>query len=202
MIPPTPLVLLLPFGRSAGAPASPSALTSDVTGRLDIEKFQDQGLLSCVAVVELPVTAGQPPDVAVASPVLQAQVCCGRESVPWDGRYSQIWWWGCRSSLIDSCCGCIPGSASWESAVDGRVCVVSWCSQMWWFCGGAVGHGWADVAIAWAVPQAQVVRGWESVPCQDSVRCVHFMPFQPRQLPDMAVASPVLQVQVCCECAM
>lgn len=90
MLPPTPLVLLLPFGHSVGAPASPSALTSDVTGRLDIEKFQDQGLLSSVAVVELPVRAGQPPDVAVSSPILQAQVCCGREIVLWDDRYGQI----------------------------------------------------------------------------------------------------------------
>ena len=77
MLPPTPLVLLLPCCARPSTPSSPSALTSDVTSRLDIERFQDQGLLSSVAVVELPIKARQLPDVAVASPILQAQVGCG-----------------------------------------------------------------------------------------------------------------------------
>ncbi|XP_070193610.1 germinal-center associated nuclear protein-like isoform X2 [Littorina saxatilis] len=70
MLPPTPLVLLLPCSPDTPSPS----LTADTTERVGIEGFQEQGLVSDVAVVELPVKMGQPADVAIASQTLQSQV--------------------------------------------------------------------------------------------------------------------------------
>ncbi|KAL8566161.1 hypothetical protein ACOMHN_041316 [Nucella lapillus] len=69
-LPATPLALLLPCRLGT----TPGVMTAKVTARLTIKQFQGQGLVSDVAVVELAVRDGQPPDVAVAIPALQNQV--------------------------------------------------------------------------------------------------------------------------------
>lgn len=75
LVPSLPLVLLLPCSATTA-----TSISNTTTNQLGVKQLLDKGLLSEVAVVELPLQHRQPVDTAITSTVLQTQLT---EAVRW-----------------------------------------------------------------------------------------------------------------------